>query len=272
MAATVAPCVCGKLRAKGKLLKRLKRDGDAAAAVYNDTLPPDSPLREATDEELAHYNLNRAYMEHLTDQDGNPTGFRARMYIDKATGEKLVAFRGTTSADGDIAADWQQAVGLPNTYYSRAQNISSRIEAAGGDDVRYVGHSLGGGLASAASRISGNPASTFNAAGLNPLTILRGDSMNFGGQIDAVHVEGEVLTSAQQALPIPEASATQDIALQPPEGFGAELLSKVKNWEILGAAKALAMRRLDLHRMSNVQKSIDQTIARNDAAIKANNC
>ncbi len=272
MPSIVARCICNQLRADRKRLKRAKRDAAAAAAVYEDKLPPDSPLREATDEELAQYNLSRDYMEGLKDKDGNPTGFRARMYIDKATGEKVVAFRGTTSADGDIMADVQQAVGMKNNYYTRAQNIASRIAVNDGDDVRFVGHSLGGGLASAASRISGNAATTFNAAGLNPLTILRGGSINLDGDIEAYNVQGEVLTSVQQATPLPEASASQSYPLPPPSGFGAELWSKVKQGHLLDAGKAFAMRRLDLHRMSNVEKSIDEATKRNADAIKRCGC
>jgi len=265
------PCACNRLRKQQKDLKCIKRDAEAASAVYDDELPPGSNLRPATDAELADFALDKNYMENLNVK-GAKTGFRARMYVDKTTGEKLIAFRGTTSDDGDIKADVQQAVGMENAYYTRAQEIAARVKMGGGDNVRFVGHSLGGGLASAASRASGNPATTFNAAGLNPLTILRGDEMHLGSDIDAVYVQGEVLTSVQQSLPLPEASATRSIPLPPPKNFGSELLAKLKDWRIWDATKALLMRRLDLHRMVNVQKSIDDAVERNANAMDFLGC
>jgi putative lipase involved disintegration of autophagic bodies len=46
-------------------------------------------------------------------------------------------------------------------------------------DVEIVGHSLGGGMASATSRASGLPATTFNSAGLSPNTVAQyGDQIN----------------------------------------------------------------------------------------------
>jgi hypothetical protein len=70
-----------------------------------------------------------------------------------------------------------------------------------------TGHSLGGGLASGASRASGAPATTFNAAGLHPNTVAR-----YGGtpivpseeNIDVYQVDDEFLTGAQE----PGAKAT----------------------------------------------------------------
>jgi hypothetical protein len=108
-----------------------------------------------------------------------------------------VAFRGTTNfAGADMGANIGQATGYGSQYYVRAEAIGALTRPGSGRGVTYTGHSLGGGLASAASQRSGGPAYTFNAAGLNRSTIYR-PSGN-GSQIRAYRVDGEVLTGVQE--------------------------------------------------------------------------
>ena len=66
-----------------------------------------------------------------------------------------------------------------------------------GKELSFVGHSLGGGLASANALATGNTAITFNAAALSPLTkdFL---SLNMKADITANIVRGEVLDYLQQ--------------------------------------------------------------------------
>jgi hypothetical protein len=73
--------------------------------------------------------------------------------------------------------------------------------ADSGQAVDITGHSLGGGLASAAAGASGASATTFNAAGLNPTTVARyGTAVDSAaaGPIQAYRVEGELLTGVQE--------------------------------------------------------------------------
>ena len=70
-------------------------------------------------------------------------------------------------------------------------------------DVQLVGHSLGGGLASAAQGGSGALATTFNAAGLHPETVRRHSKIPERDQAEAAkvlayQVEGEVVTTTQE--------------------------------------------------------------------------
>ncbi|BFO09313.1 hypothetical protein GGER_18230 [Serratia rubidaea] len=69
--------------------------------------------------------------------------------------------------------DWvnngAQGMGANSEYYEKAVKIGDRIFKYPNVDI--AGHSLGGGMASAASIAGGKPAWTFNAAGLNSGTV-----------------------------------------------------------------------------------------------------
>lgn len=145
----------------------------------------------------------------LSPRDLNAPGapqFKAKVYApDKEVfGDDMsasVVFRGTQSGP-DWAANAQQALNLPTPYYKQSVEIASQLENTTAK-IDCVGHSLGGGMASACSRGSGKPGWTFNAAGLNKNTVNK-----YGGSvidrtvenenINAYRVKGEVLTSAQE--------------------------------------------------------------------------
>lgn len=110
-----------------------------------------------------------------------------------------VAFKGIQNAE-DWNNNFAQGVNRDSPYYERAVRIGRDLKQSGAD-VSITGHSLGGGLASAASRASGLPADTFNAAGLHPETVTRyGGSLHTPAQenINAYRVDGDVLTGAQE--------------------------------------------------------------------------
>jgi len=98
--------------------------------------------------------------------------------------------------------DWtnniSQGMGRSSEYYRRAVDIGSRLNNAAKVDIS--GHSLGGGMASAASMASGKPAWTFNAAGLNAETVEKygGSVIGSAKDIQAYRVDGELLTKLQE--------------------------------------------------------------------------
>ena len=125
----------------------------------------------------------------------NPCGFKAAIYkrtsdrysYDQLASEEkgwdlqqveyALVFSGT---DADSVIDWvtanvNQGVGSESTYslqYKLAELLALKIAGNLTEEQRkkewiIVGHSLGGGLSSAASAVSGIHAITFNAAGLN---------------------------------------------------------------------------------------------------------
>ncbi len=99
-----------------------------------------------------------------------------------------------------------QNVGLPSPQYAQAVNLAKQAQAVYGNNMAITGHSLGGGLASAASMATGVPADSFNAAGIHSdsYRYYGLDSRN-AGLINAYRVDGEILTTAQQWSPLPNA-------------------------------------------------------------------
>ncbi|WP_416821371.1 PAAR-like domain-containing protein, partial [Cronobacter sakazakii] len=125
---------------------------------------------------LAKYNLSPNDLR----ANGAPQ-FRARMYEpDEAVFGKdmkpSVVFRGTQSGP-DWGVNAKQAFGVSNPYYKKAVEIGASLKRSPAP-VDCVGHSLGGGLASACSRASNKPGWTFNAAGLNSGTVEK-----YGGKV-----------------------------------------------------------------------------------------
>ncbi|AVJ16215.1 lipase [Serratia sp. MYb239] len=111
-----------------------------------------------------------------------------------------VVFRGTRM---EKMVDWENNLGqgasLNSVYYEKSVTIGNKLIDFPGQ-VAIAGHSLGGGLASAAAVASGKPAWTFNAAGLNAGTVEKygGTAIGDGSKIAAYRVHGEVLTKLQE--------------------------------------------------------------------------
>lgn len=110
-----------------------------------------------------------------------------------------IVFQGTNPTSwSDWANNAEQGNGADSAYYKQAVSIGQKL-AAKGADVTIAGHSLGGGMTSAASLTSGLPADTFNAAGLNAGTLAKYGVTPIASQIQAFRVEGEILTSVQES-------------------------------------------------------------------------
>src|SRR3546814_1384741 len=102
-------------------------------------------------------------------------------------------------------------MGFETGQYSDAIALAQRAEQVFGEgNVVVTGHSLGGGLASAAALATGASGVTFNAAGLSNETLeslgfnpnaVR-DSVSDSGQLRRYIVNGDPLNAAQQQIPI----------------------------------------------------------------------
>jgi hypothetical protein len=198
---------------------RLRRDMDevenmrCAQHVYlaNDPNAPEDlrnnpppGFRKATDAELAEMGLKPKMLEP------DDSKFRAAVYMkDEAVWgpnpnpPSVLAFRGSTPALEDWQNNFAQGMNFESPYYKSSVEIGNAL-ASNNAKTHIVGHSLGGGLASAAQGGSGLTASTYNAAGLHSATVARysQDARHMAAdpnKINAIRVKGEVLTDTQES-------------------------------------------------------------------------
>jgi Protein of unknown function (DUF2974) len=179
----------------------LANDPNAPAELRNN---PPLGFKKPTEDDLANMGLEE---DMLKPEKSN---FRAGVYMkdpvvwgDDPKPAAVVAFRGSTPAEEDWKNNFAQDANMEAPYYRNAVQIGNKL-AKNSADVHIVGHSLGGGLASAAQGGSGLPASTYNAAGLNPATVARysQDDDHVAAEADkitAIRLKGEVLTKTQES-------------------------------------------------------------------------
>ena len=173
-------------------------DAAAMAQLCDHTYDPKAPVpagykyldpdtKEGT-AALAKLNLQKK------DLSPNKSHFRAQIFERQGpnSGQYVVSFRGTTSGE-DWKNNFAQGAGKHSDYYDRAQDVANRVDFKSGGQVSFTGHSLGGGLASAAAVSTGQPATTFNAAGLSHDTVTQPKP----AAVDAYYVDGDVLSGAQ---------------------------------------------------------------------------
>ncbi len=255
MSGAVQACLadpCPQLKSDKAKVEALQVDAQLADAVYEPDpskrqLPP--AYREIRDKQsLMEMGL---LPRQLEPQDSD---FRAAVF-QSDDGRTVVAFKGTTPTSLE---DWknnaQQEMFAKSSYYTEAQKISFAMKQSG-TTPEFTGHSLGGGLASAAARRSGANASTFNAAGLNPNTLVGRES---GGTIDRVYVKGDIVTGVQIG-PASRAASDKDWALDPPKGIGNAIVRGLITGVgavVGGPLGALATRGITLHSMGSVHKSL----------------
>lgn len=213
------------------------------AMMANGAYAPDSPEYAQTLQEAGWTALEpHADGVSLTDQHGNRipidpallsddrSGFSAEIYQHE-DGGYVVAYRGSEiGSDPSQYMDWvnngQQGLGMDASQYSSAIELAKRAEHVFGDgNVALTGHSLGGGLASAASLATGASAVTFNSSGLSNNTLeslgfnpnaVR-DSVAESGQVRRYAVNGDPLTAAQEDAPL------LPIVGSPPDAIGHAL-------------------------------------------------
>ena len=166
---------------------------------------------EARDLAKAAYKANADYI---------PTGWNRKLIInDESTGYRGVLFErngefvyATSGTDGFFAVkDWinnfQQGAGWKSEQYEQNLMFAKALSNAIGDcELTFVGHSLGGGLASSSSRATGRQGITFNPSALH-------DNYNYGlnAKIDAYVTHGDILDKANSYLTLLKNQSTQGI-------------------------------------------------------------
>lgn len=102
------------------------------------------------------------------------SGLKWALYSNGTT--NVLAFAGTNPLSwADWKANFLQAFGFQSAQYEQGIDLAVDLFKANNGNLRFAGHSLGGGIATAASIITGGHASTFNPAGVHDST-LRGFS------------------------------------------------------------------------------------------------
>jgi uncharacterized Zn-binding protein involved in type VI secretion len=180
-----APCAkLAQARTNAQLAKDVYDPGKAVPDGYT-YLDPNTPKgREA---------LNKLGVDPKSLQPTD-SDFRAAVYQNGK--DYVVSYKGTQSK-----ADWiqnaKQGVGFESDHYNRAKILATDVHdgaAAQGGEVSFTGHSLGGGMASAAAVTTNRPATTFNSAGLHANTVANSTAKP---PVDAYYVPGEVLSGVQ---------------------------------------------------------------------------
>ncbi|UFH60178.1 RHS repeat-associated core domain-containing protein [Sulfurovum mangrovi] len=197
-------------------------------------------IQQVTNEkELNRYGVSQ------TDLVNESTGFASGIYKNTNTGEVTMAFRGTNDGK-DMKANLVEGITASSSQYAQAKrNASKFAKATKGMDTAFTGHSLGGGLAAAASEATGIEAKTYNAAGVHPMTVIFGHGI---GNIDNYYVVGEALTTLQNSYTglgvlMPDSSGRQH-PLVPPS------LPKSRNPIDVGGWS------FEMHKMSSVKSAL----------------
>lgn len=148
-------------------------------------------------------------------KDGSPDGFRAEAFKRQNKDHSytyVLAFAGTDDAH-DAAVDYWNAIHKMTNQYEFAMRIGERFAlefGEGNSQVLFVGHSLGGGLATAAAIVTGRRAITYNAAGLSEVVLnaytktsgARGSLNDLQPQQIVAHViNGELVSTHQNVIP-----------------------------------------------------------------------
>jgi hypothetical protein len=174
--------------------------------VYGDTdrgTPPGWTNISDDAEALSKYGLTPEMLENPENSE-----YRSQMYVPdpEVFGDAVkptVAFKGTSmTSTEDWKNNFAQGLGLQSDYYENAVGIGNAIGDTGNaSGVHMTGHSLGGGMASAASSASGSDGTTFNSAGLNTSTVEKYGGQDHPTDINAYRVENELLTGIQEQGP-----------------------------------------------------------------------
>ncbi len=129
-------------------------------------------------------------------------GYRAVLFGRKVNGgnEYAYAFAGTDSHSiADIVSDVAQATDLPSQYEIAIACARMMAIKYKGEELTFVGHSLGGGEATAAAMATGKKAITFNPAAVSLSTVAR-NMLVFPATIENHVVNGDPLTTGQKLV------------------------------------------------------------------------
>lgn len=274
----LVPPICLELATALAEMEQAREDMELAYASYMDEdfdLP--GGWERASDDDLRALDLiDPDTGQSLTRMEGSD--FRADVFARPDPNnmpdgkEYTIAFRGTTSFapwSSDMRANAGQSRGNDTAYYSRAIEIGERTALMSPGPIRIVGHSLGGGMASAAAGAGGFEASTFNASGLHDNTIAQ-LQRNDEARVNAYYVEGEALSALQDSSDLPDAAGDRRVLPQPRSMPRPEVEGRF--FRDTRQAAADVAHAGEMHKSAALQASLDQVIGDIKADQIANNC
>lgn len=169
--------------------KKDKDDYDMDEAM-DGLSPKQQAMLKNKDEKLDGYEkLDAKEMKKLgvnsTELNDTKTGFKADIYKDK-NGDYVLVYRGTYSdpdhPENDLIHDWskewtddnmKQGLGMGSKQYKKSIELVKKVKKGSerqGKQLTIAGHSLGGGLATAAGAATGSKTYAFCPAGVHPNT------------------------------------------------------------------------------------------------------
>jgi len=174
-----------------------------AQAIYSRMDNPVFAFRKVIESEMVELGIDPSIIALLIDHQ--QSGLDAALYREFITGKYVLAFAGT---DPTSFEDWYANIAQAFApggvdQYTSAVSIAKELmnnAAFNASNIYITGHSLGGGLASAASMASGFHAYTFNAAGLHPLTVSGLDNNNLSNAnslVTSYKVDWDILSWGQ---------------------------------------------------------------------------
>lgn len=135
---------------------------------------------------------------------GSDQGLDYKLFENTETGDMVLAFRGTEPLSlEDWVEDAEQIFGDSEQYeqgIALARDLQSSLDQYNTDNgtdkqLSFTGHSLGGGLATAAALATDNEAIVFDAAGLSQGTIDKGGlDISNADNITNMNVKGDILS------------------------------------------------------------------------------
>ncbi|MEG0280749.1 MAG: hypothetical protein RR510_15495 [Morganella sp. (in: enterobacteria)] len=158
-------------------------------------------ITRADTQTLARLSLSPGKLRSLS-------GLQSMIYHHQDTG--ILAFAGSNDM-ADMVTNIRQGQGLPSLQYREAVQLARHLLSHSSYPWLFIGHSLGGGLASLCAVVLQQPAVIFNAAGLAENTLIReGLSLKAAQQrgmslIRHYVLEYDWLTYIQDGLDIPKA-------------------------------------------------------------------
>ncbi|EGW46367.1 hypothetical protein HMPREF0666_02451 [Prevotella sp. C561] len=175
--------------AYNRTTKKKDKDYDMDEAM-DGLSPKQQAMLKNKDEKLEGYEkLNAEEMGKMNIKDSDlkdpSTGFKADIYKDK-NGDYVLVYRGTYSdpdhPENDLIHDWskewtddnmRQGLGMGSEQYNKSIKLAEKVKQGSekqGKQMTIAGHSLGGGLATAAGAATGSKTYAFCPAGVHPNT------------------------------------------------------------------------------------------------------